>query len=369
MVMAKVYMDYAAGATPNPSSIHSAGMAAKRDLEEARKVISGFLTCRPSEIVFTSGGTESNNLAIFGVAKKSSGRHIVTTNIEHASVLEPLRALERDGYEVTCVPVEENGIVDPVKIKRVIRDDTALVSVMYANNEIGTVHPIEEIAKIIRHRRKTSPVIFHVDACQAPGLLPINLGSIDGVSLASFSGQKFGGPRGVGFLFAKSAVDFAPLNYGGGQEYGRRAGTENVEGAVAMARALTVAEKYWDREVERLIKLRDYFILRLQTVISEVILNGDSVDRLANNVNVSFLGCDNEMIVISLDAKGVYVSPGSACMAHESDPSHVIKAITKDARRIAGAVRFSFGRGTKKSDLDYVVKILPEIIARERRLK
>jgi cysteine desulfurase len=377
----RINMDYAAGAFGNPSAIYAEGLAARRKIEEARKKIAGLLGAHADEIIFTSGGTESNNLAILGtILRRSDFRsevrspNIVTTVIEHASVLEPVRALEREGITATYVPVRPNGIVDPIATKKAIREDTVLVSVMYANNEIGTIQPIAEIAKLIRHfkkaiRNKPSAIrrpLFHIDACSAPGLLPLNLTRIDGVDMISLSGQK-AGPRGAGCLYVRRGVELKPLIYGGGQEHGRRAGTENVEGIVQMADAFEKAEKGREKEMTRLTNLRNYFIEKILRDIPETILNGDAETRLANNANISFLGCDNEMIVFELDARGVAASPGSACMAREGTPSHVLKAITNDAERIRGAVRFTFGRETTKRDIDYVLKLLPEIISRERR--
>ncbi|OGI92433.1 hypothetical protein A2933_00530 [Candidatus Nomurabacteria bacterium RIFCSPLOWO2_01_FULL_46_18] len=363
----KIYLDYASGSFPNPNAIHELGKEEKRKLEDARTRIARVLGAHSDEIIFTSGATESNNLAILGAPRG----HLVTTNIEHASVLESCKQTKK----VTYVEVEKNGIVDSKKIRKAFKPNTVLVSVMYANNEIGTIQPIREIAKEIRHFRKRSNLknskrsdlgtfpYFHTDATQAVNYLPIKVEKL-GVDLMSFNSAKIYGPKGIGALYKKRNVRITPLMWGGNQERGLRPGTENVEGAVALARALEQVEKIKDKEVKRLTKLRDYFLNKLEHshILKNVgiLVNGDWENRLPNNLNISIPKIPSDLLVIELSARGIMASAKSACKSGEETPSHVIAALRGKAAD-EGSLRFSLGRETSKKDIDRTVKALDEI--------
>ena len=392
------YLDYAASATPNPSSIHVLGVEAKKRLETARKTVAELLGARPIEIIFTSGATESNNLAIQGVVTAAEDLwivpHIVTTSIEHPSVLETCRMLaNRKLADLTIVPVEPNGIVDPQKIKKVIKKNTVLVSVMYANNEIGTIQPIRAIAKVIRqHRRamhmedffgprvgrrnsrrglnqtlKNSPCawpVFHVDAVQAANYLDLNVERL-GVDLLSLTGSKIEGAGRAGVLYKRKSVSLAKLFGGGDQEHGFRPGTENLDEIIKFANAFAVVRKNYEKENKRLTKLRDYFFENLQKVsrgVLDIGVNGDLENRLPNNVNVTFGKIPSDLIVLELSAKGVMASSKSACKSSSVEGSYVLKAINPKLDSEIGGVRFSLGRDTKKSDIDYTLKALKKIL-------
>lgn len=380
----KIYLDYASAAPmdsrvaaamaraagedfSNPSAIHAGGLAAKKILEDSRKKIADILSAHADEIFFTSGATESNNLAIVGMVA-SFLPHIVTTNIEHASVLEACRQLEKEKRaKVTYVPVEPSGIVDPKKIAKAIRPDTVLVSVMYANNEIGTMQPIAEIAKAIRHYRKnhknSSYPYFHTDATQAVNYLPIGVERL-GVDLLSLNAAKIYGPKGVGALYKKRRVRLAPLAAGGDQESGLRPGTENVAGAAALARALALTERLKEKESKRLAALRDHFFKKLRALSPKIICNGDLARRLPNNVNITVPGIPSDLLVIELSARGIYASAKSACKSGDGKASHVIQAINPAIKDTDGSLRFSLGRQTAKADIDSTVRALREIFAK-----
>jgi cysteine desulfurase len=408
--VAKVMQKYESQEFGNPSSIHALGVSAKRAVEDSRKKIANILNCRPSEVVFISGGTEGDNLAILGIAKsirekyKYKGGHIITTAIEHQAVLAPCRALEKEGYEVTYLPVSKDGFVNPEDVKKALRPDTFLVSIMYANNEIGTIQPIAEIAKVIRRFRSRSKELklsallstfpkkvdsldsesainsefqfplFHTDACQAPGALLLNVAKL-GVDLMTLTSSKIYGPKGIGCLYIKNGVELSPLIYGGGQERGMRSGTENVAGIIGFAEALYLGTgtPSWKSEAFRLAKLRNYFAEVILKTIPDAEINGylelgtpsEKFDRrLPNNLNVYIPDIENEHLVIELDAIGVAISSGSACNSNETNGSHVIDALGYGKERGLGSVRFSLGRSTTKKDIDYVIKSLPEIITR-----
>ncbi len=374
---------YVRGEFGNPGSLHREGRAAKKALESAREKVAGIVHVHPSEIIFTASATEANNLAILGAVEMwksmfKSPPHIVTTAFEHHSVLVPIKKLERWGARVTYISPNEQGLINPADIKNALTDDTVFVSVMYANNEIGTLQPITEIAKVLRmwrkeHQSKTPYPLFHSDMAQAPGLLPIDLQKL-GVDLASFTSQKMYAPKGNGFLFKRREVLLAPQILGGTQEKRMRAGTENVPGIVGMAEALAIAEKMREGEVARLAELRDYFFGKLLEIPS-VIANGDRQLRLANNINVSFLEMSGEQMVIELDVHGVAAATGSACTSDELAPSHVIMSLEekveggrlKIEERARGAVRFSLGRSTTKKDIKYTLECIEEIIKKQTR--
>ena len=375
--MKRIYLDYAA-ATPvdervkeamepfwsenfgNPGGLHEEGVKAKQAVEEARKKIARELGVKAEEIIFTASGTESCNLAILGAARQyqARGKHLITSRIEHQAVLQPFKLLEREGFEVTYLGVGAEGIVSPEELLRALRPDTILASVMYANNEIGTIQPLYEIGKILKEHQ----AYFHTDACQAVGYLNLNPNNL-GADLMSFSGYKFYGPKGIGFLYKARNVLLEPPVVGGEQEFGLRPGTENVAAIVGMAKALELS-KFSAEELSGLKKLRDYFIDEILEKIPEAALNGERLRRLPTNVNISFKNVDNEELVLRLDAAGVAVATGSACRREASGPSHVITALGREPEYAAGAIRFSFGRRTTKAELDYVLAVLPEIIAR-----
>ncbi len=343
----------------NPSSIYSIAQRAKQALDEARSDVAEILGCAPEEIIFTSGGTESDNLAILGVARanKTKGKHIVTTKIEHHAVLHPCEVLEKEGFEVTYVEVEKNGIVDAEKVKAAVREDTILVSVMYANNEIGTIQPIGTIGRFCKKRN----IPFHTDACQAAGVLDINVDRLK-ASLLTLNGSKIYGPKGVGVLFVRKGVSIQPLMYGGEQERRIRPGTENVAGIVGLAEALKLAQAESEKENKRLIALRDYLIKEIEARIPKVILNGDRTERLPNNVNVSILDIEGEALLLRLDMAGFAASSGSACTSGSLDPSHVILALGHPYEIAHGSLRFSLGKSTTKKDLDKLLEVLPKIV-------
>jgi len=343
----------------NPSSIYQIAQNAKRALDEARSDVSEILGCTPEEIIFTSGGTESDNLAILGTtrANKKKGKHIVTTKIEHHAVLHPCEFLEKEGFEVTYVDVEPNGIVDAEKVKKAVRDDTILVSVIYANNEIGTIQPIGIIGRFCKKR----DIPFHTDACQAAGALDIDVNRLK-VSLLTLNGSKIYGPKGVGVLYIKKGIDIRPLMYGGEQERRIRPGTENVAGIAGLATALKLAQKEREKENKRLIGLRDYLIKELKKQIPKVKLNGDQKLRLPNNVNISILDIEGEALLLRLDMAGFAASSGSACTSGSLDPSHIILALGEPYEVAHGSIRFTLGKNTTKKELDKLLKVLPKIV-------
>lgn len=367
-----IYLDYAASVLPNPSSIHSAGVLAKNKLESSRTIVASVLSAHKDEIIFTSGATESNNLAIQGVVLASSFfPHIITTNIEHPSVLETFKLLEkRKLAEISIVPVEENGIVDPKKIKKEIKENTILVSVMYANNEIGTIQPIKEIAKEIRHYNNTNhkKVLFHTDAVQVVNYLDLNVERL-GVDLLSISGAKIEDSGRVGLLFKKRNISLANVFGGGDQEMGLRPGTENLQETIKFSSAFKKTQDLKEKENKRLTKLRDYFVQKIIKNFGEfsVLVNGDLENRLPNNINITFPKIPSDLLVIELSAKGIMASSKSACKSSKAEGSYVIKAIHPEADLEIGGLRFSLGRDTKKSDIDYTIKTLSVILQKLKK--
>ena len=369
----KIYLDYASSVlatSANPSAIHELGIEEKNKLEDARTVIAKILGAHSDEIIFTSGATESNNLAILGV----SASRIITTNIEHASVFETCEHLRKTKQaKITCVAVEANGIVDSKKIKKALTKDTTLVSIIYANNEIGTIQPIREIAKEIRHYNKlnNTKILFHTDAVQAVNYLPINVAQL-GVDLMSFNSAKIYGPKGIGVLYVKRNTPISKIMFGGKQERGLRPGTENVALAVELANALQVTEKIKVKEAKRLTKLRDYFFSKLQQMSRfnldiGFIINGDLKNRLPNNINFTIPNIPSDLLVIELSAKGIMASAKSACKSGDGKVSHVIKAINPKIKETDGSLRFSLGRQTTKADIDYTVKALSKILTKLKK--
>jgi cysteine desulfurase len=358
------------GGVGNPSSFHSPGKEAKNAVETAREAISKILSCRAEEIVFTSGGTEADNLAILGFARANSaaGKHIVISAIEHHAVLESTAQLEKEGFKITKVLPNKDGIIELEAIKAAVRPDTILVSVMLANNEIGTIQPISEIGNWIQKTRgeKQYP-IFHTDACQAAGVLDISVEKIH-VDMMTINGSKIYGPKGVGVLYVRKGLRLQPLQFGGAQERGIRPGTENVAAIAGLATALELSQKEKEAEGARLVGLRDKLISGILSVVPKTKLNGHPTDRLPNNVNISFLDIEGEALMLYLDAKGIFVSTGSACASASLDPSHVILALGKSPEEAHGAMRFSLGHSTNEEDIDYVLKVLPPLVEKLREM-
>ncbi len=353
----------------NPSALYKEGVMAKGAVELSRRTVAESLSAQPDEIIFTGSGTESDNLAIMGIFGRPTSKfgksHIVTSVIEHPAVLEVCKALEQDGAaDVTYVGVDERGTVDPKEIKEALRKETVLVSIMYANNEIGTVQPLREIAKVIRGWKKihgSQYPYFHTDACQATNYLDMNVLRL-GIDLLTLNGSKIYGPKGIGALYIKRGTNIAPIIYGGGQEGGLRSGTEDVPAIVGFAQACKSTEEIKEKETARLTDLRDYFIKELLLSIPGSILNGDKKERLPNNINISIPNIDSEQLVIELDAKGVATSARSACKSRDYGSSYVIIALGRKPLENEGGIRFSLGRDTKKKDIDYVLKIMTKIV-------
>ncbi|MDP3696826.1 MAG: cysteine desulfurase family protein [Candidatus Taylorbacteria bacterium] len=406
----------------NPSSFNDVGRLARKKLDESRVKVARFIGARPEEVVFTSSGSEANNLAIQGIARnfqfsifnfqkkfkyQKSKPHVITTPIEHPSVLEPMKQLEKTGFDITYLSVDREGFVNLDELKKNLRPTTVLVSIIYANNEIGTIQPIAKISKIIRNFRSTkseirnpkqSPKIlnsksetvwnfensnlefvsnfdirisdltayplFHVDSCQATGYLDMNVNNL-GIDLLTFNGSKIYGPRGIGALYVRRGVNLRPLILGGGQEHGLRAGTENLAAIAGLAKAVALIDK---KEGERVSELRDYFFTQIQKAIPGIKINGPlGQNRLPNNINISVANLDSENLLLELGKYGIYASSGSACTARSVEPSHVLKAIGVEKKYLNGALRFSLGRQTTKKDIDYVLEVLPKIVGDLRK--
>jgi cysteine desulfurase len=379
--MKRIFMDYAA-TTPtdpevvkamlpyytesfgNPSSLYSYGQENKDAIDMARKTVAAAIGARPEEIIFTSGGTEADNTALAGVARanKNRGNHIITSAIEHHAVLETAHALQKEGFEATIVPVDDNGIVDPLDIKRAITPKTTLISVMHANNEVGSIQPIAEISKVARE----AGVYLHTDAVQTVGHLPVNVDTL-GVDLLSVSAHKFYGPKGVGFLYVRRGTRMEPFMHGGAQERGRRAGTENVAGIVGLATALELALASLDEETRRQTALRDRLIRGLMQ-IGGVQLNGHPTQRLPNNVNVSVDYVEGESMLLNLDLDGICVSTGSACSSTSAEPSHVLKALNIAPEKAHCSLRFTLGKWTTDAEITRVLEVMPPMVKRLRAM-
>ena len=355
----------------NPSSIYTIGQEARKAMDDAREQAARVLGARMSEIVFTSGGTESDNAALKGAAfaLRHTGSHIITTAIEHHAVLHTCHQLEQFGFDVTYVPVDEYGIVDPQSIARAITDETVLVSVMMANNEIGTIQPVAEIARIVKAeaQRRRRTIVMHTDAVQAAGFLDINARAL-GVDLMSLSAHKIYGPKGVGLLYVKRGTPFEAQNAGGGQERQRRSGTENVPGIVGMSEALRLAASEREQVAANCLRLRDKLIDGIFDSIDRVHLNGHPTQRLPNNVNISFEDIEGEPVLLGLDFAGVCASSGSACSSASLEPSHVLLAIRRSPELAQGSLRITLGRDNTDEDVDYLLAVLPEIVGKLRAM-
>ena len=348
----------------NASSIHQFGRTARIGIDHARAKVADLLgAASPEEIIFTSGGTEADNFALSGVAHalKAKGNHIITSSIEHHAILNMCKFLEKEGYQVTYLPVDKDGMVDPEAVKKAITDKTILISIMYANNEVGTIKPVAEIGKIAKEKG----IYFHTDAVQAAGKVQFTVKDIN-ADLVAISGHKIYGPKGIGALYIRKGTKITPMMYGGHHEMGKRPGTENVAGIAGFGKAAELARKEVVEEGRVLTELRDYLCKGLISKIQNVTLNGHPEKRLPNTLNVRFKYLEGESIILNLDMEGVAVSTGSACTSGSLEPSHVLTAMGVDPAETQGSIRFSLGRDNTKADMDYVLEVLPPIISRLR---
>jgi len=351
----------------NPSSIHTPGRNAKNALEKARIKVAQAINALPEEIYFTGGGTEADNLAVFGSQRKNFKNHNITSTIEHKAILDPIKKLEGTGSTSTYIPVSKEGTVSIDDIKNGITTQTTLVSIMYVNNEIGTVQPIAEIGNEINKIKKNGYPIFHTDACQAPSYMPIDVRKL-GVDMMTLNGSKIYGPKGVGALFVKKGTSITGHIIGGGQEKNIRSGTENVSAIVGFATALERSVNEREVIVKKITELRDYCIDELFRTIPEISLNGSRDERVANNINISVPGVEGESVLLSLDEEGIFASTGSACASKNLTPSHVLLALGIDIEKAHGTIRFTLGKHTKKEDIDFLMSVFPGIIKRLQSL-
>jgi len=380
--MKRIYLDYAA-TTPthpdvvqamfpyftntfgNPSSIYACAQDAKEAMEEARASVAALIGAREDEIVFTSGGSEADNTALKGVAYalKDRGNHIITSSIEHHAILETGHFLETQGFKVTFLPVDEYGMVNPDDVRRAITGKTILVSIMHANNEIGTIQPIPEIARITRE----AGVYLHTDAVQTVGHIPLSVDEL-GVDLLSMSAHKLYGPKGVGFLYVRKGTRLVPFMHGGEQESGRRAGTHNVPGIVGLGKAVRIAQEEMDEEAERLTRLRNKLIKSVLENVEHARLNGHPEVRLPNNTNLSISYAEGESMCLNLDREGICCSTGSACSSGTTEPSHVLLALGLEPLQAHSSLRFSLGKWTTEGEVDYLLEVLPRIVTKLRAM-
>lgn len=343
----------------NASSLYSVGRSAKRAIEKARNRVAELLNCNHNEIYFTGGGSESDNIALkgFAYANKEKGNHIITSKIEHPAILETCKTLERQGFEVSYINVNEDGIIDVEELRKSIKTNTILISVMTANNEVGTVQPIEEIAKIAHDNN----IVFHTDAVQAIGNVRIDVEKMK-IDMLSLSSHKINGPKGVGALYIKNGIEVEKFINGGHQEKDRRAGTENVAGIVGIGKAAEIARKNMETHIRNLSKIRDYYIKKVQKEIPNIRINGSMENRLPGNANISFKGINASELIFKLDERGICVSSGSACSSENTNPSHVLTAMNVPEVYLNSAIRTTFGDNNTFEQVDYVVKILKQII-------
>ena len=347
----------------NPSSMYSIGRSAKRAIDKARKEVSELINCESSEIIFTGCGSESDNTALKGIARanRNKGNHIITSKIEHHAILDSCKTLEKEGFRVTYLNVDSEGVVDLEELKNAISRDTILISIMFANNEIGTIQPIEKISEIARKNN----ILFHTDAVQACGNVHIDVKKM-GIDLLSISGHKLYGPKGIGALYVKKGIDIQKFIDGGHQEKNRRAGTENVAGIIGLGKACEIANKNLNNHIEYLKELRDYYILEVEEKIPDVKLNGSREERLPGNANFSFKNVDGQTLLLMLDQIGICASSGSACNTGSQDPSHVLVAIGLPSELAYGSLRVTFGENNKKEDVDYLIENLEKIVKKLR---
>ena len=385
----KIYLDHA-GATPtsqevinvmlpyfgeefgNPSSLYASGRKSRSVIEKSRGDIATILGVERDEISFTSSGTESDNMAILGIARanREHGNHILISAIEHKAVLESAKQLEKEGFIIEYIPVDTFGMIDVVDVISRMRDTTILISVMYVNNEIGTIQPIKELSEALSKRytlNATRFPIFHTDACQAPGYLSLDVRLL-GVDAMTLNGSKMYGPKGVGILYKNKKVKCNPIIFGGGQEKGLRSGTENLPAIVGFAYALARAEERREKEFERLTEIRNYFIEGLSKNIPDLVLNGHVTSRLPNNIHISIPYVEGESMLLMLDQMGIEASTGSACSASDLQVSHVLVAIKQDSALMHGSLRFSLGEASSKEDCDYVISSLFSIVQKLRQI-
>lgn len=349
----------------NPSSIYAIGRETRAAIDVARQTIADILKCTPKEVLFTGSGTESDNWALFGLAEaqKKNGNHIITTKIEHHAVLHSCQELERRGFKVTYLDVDSNGLINPEDLKNAITKDTILVSIIYANNEIGTVQDVPTISKILREQK----ILFHIDACQAPGFLPIDIPTLQ-VDAMTINSSKIYGPKAVGVLYLTEGTKIAPLLYGGGQEFRMRAGTENVAGIVGMAEALRIITQEGVHHLPHIMHLRDLLIKNLLK-LSGTRLNGDPVRRLANNVNISFESADGESLLLRLDMEQIAASSGSACTSGSLEPSHVLTALGLPKDLTKNSLRLTLGYKNTEEEVETATRIIAHIVEDLRRTK
>jgi cysteine desulfurase len=347
----------------NASSLHRSGREAKEALEDSREKVAALLGARAEEIIFTSGGTESDNLALKGIARKNQklGKHIITTQIEHPAILETCRALEKDGFEVTYLPVTGEGLVELSTLEAAIRPDTILISVMHANNEVGTIQPLEEIGRLAAER----DIYLHSDAVQSVGKIPVNVDDL-GVDLLSLSAHKLYGPKGVGALYIRKGTKLESIIQGGGHERRLRSGTENISGIVGLARAAELAERDMPREAERLAGLRDRLAELVLGKVKDAWINGTMKKRLPGNLNFGFKYVEGESLLLFLDSKGICVSTGSACSSHKLEPSHVLMSLGLKAEECHGSLRITLGMSNTMEEIEYVADSIVEAVERFR---
>jgi len=347
----------------NPSSIHKLGRTANKAILNARKQIANLINAQADEIFFTSGGTESNNITLYGFAYAKKGNHIITSSIEHEAILEPCKRLEKDGFLVTYLPVSSDGLVDPVDVKNAITKDTCLVSIMFANNEVGTIQSIKEISKICKEKQ----VPFHSDAVQAVGKMPIDVKYLE-LSAMSISSHKLNGPKGIGALYIKKGIKIEPFILGGGQENGIRSGTENVASIVGFGKACQLAKENLQKNIVHLKSLRDSLVSKITGEISHVSFNGNREKRIPNNAHFTFLGVNGEDLIIKLDENGIAASTGSACSAKIQKASHVLKAMGFSHEQITGSLRLTVGLSNTFEEIVTTVAILKKVVKELREV-
>jgi cysteine desulfurase len=341
----------------NPSSIHRYGRQAHKAIEKARTQIANLINADPSEILFTSGGTESNNTALYGIAKKNPGSRIITSSIEHDAILEPCKRLEKEGFDLIYLPVDNSGLVDPLILKNNLSENTSLVSIMFGNNEVGTIEPIFDFVNICKEKK----IIFHTDAVQAIGKIPIDVKEL-GVDLLSISSHKINGPKGVGALYIKAGISIDPVILGGGQENGLRSGTENVANIVGFGKACELSRINLVKNYFKMKELRDYLSKKIIYEIPEVVLNGHPETRLPNNIHLTFLGVNGEDLLIKLDENGIAASTGSACSVQIQKASHVLQAMGFSHEQITGSLRLTIGISNNFEEMDETVEILKNVV-------
>jgi cysteine desulfurase len=362
--VARLVMEYMTEKFGNPSTLYFYGREAKKAVEKAREQVAALIKADSEEIIFTSGGTEGDNLAILGIARAyaENGQHIITSAVEHHAVLEACRSLEQQGFRLTVLPVDEDGRVSVAELEKALSPDTILISIMHVNNEVGTIQPVEEIGKLARQRG----VILHIDGVQSVGKVPVDIGALQ-ADLLTGSGHKIYGPKGTGFLYLRKGIKLAPLVWGGGQEKAYRPGTENVAGIVGLGLAAELADQELHTEMPRLATLRNMLIKGLQENIPDTKLNGPQVGRVPTNVNLRFAGVEGEALLQALDLKGICASSGSACSAGAVNPSHVLLAMGLSRAEAKSSLRMTLGRDNTEEQVAYVLEQLPPLIERLRR--